>query len=95
MDGKVCWWITIRNIGLPPLARVKGVCRQQQWDCCSVCEVFGSVVLMHILPKMGTTYSLEFSTIKFFFIKLCIYNLKLYIPVYVSIVKIKNYFTKE
>ena len=27
MDGKAGWWTTSRKIGLPSLARVKGVCR--------------------------------------------------------------------
>ena len=31
MDGEAGWWTTSRNIGLPPLARVMGVGRQQQW----------------------------------------------------------------
>ena len=30
IDGKVDWWTTSGNIGLPPLARVKGVGTQQQ-----------------------------------------------------------------
>ena len=30
MDGEAGWWTTIGNIGLPPLARVMGVGRQQQ-----------------------------------------------------------------
>ena len=30
MDGKAGWWTTSGNIGLPPLARVMGVGRQQQ-----------------------------------------------------------------
>ena len=30
MDGEADWWTTSRNIGLPPLARVMGVGRQQQ-----------------------------------------------------------------
>ena len=30
MDGEAGWWTTNGNIGLPPLARVMGVCRQQQ-----------------------------------------------------------------
>ena len=30
MDGEAGWWITSGNIGLPPLARVMGVGRQQQ-----------------------------------------------------------------
>ena len=29
MDGEDGWWTTSGNIGLPPLARVMGVCRQQ------------------------------------------------------------------
>ena len=29
MDGEAGWWTTSRNIGLPPLARVMGVGRQQ------------------------------------------------------------------
>ena len=32
MDGEAGWWTTIGNIGLPPLARVMGVGRQQQED---------------------------------------------------------------
>ena len=31
MDGEAGWWTTSGNIGLPPLARVMGVGRQQQW----------------------------------------------------------------
>ena len=30
MDGEAGWWTTCGNIGLPPLARVMGVGRQQQ-----------------------------------------------------------------
>ena len=30
MDGEAGWWTTSGNIGLPPLARVIGVGRQQQ-----------------------------------------------------------------
>ena len=30
MDGEAGWWTTRENIGLPPLARVMGVGRQQQ-----------------------------------------------------------------
>ena len=30
MDGEAGWWTTSGNSGLPPLARVKGVGRQQQ-----------------------------------------------------------------
>ena len=30
MDGEAGWWTTSGNIGLPPLARVMGVGRQQQ-----------------------------------------------------------------
>ena len=30
MDGDASWWTTSGNIGLPPLARVIGVGRQQQ-----------------------------------------------------------------
>ena len=32
MDGEAGWWTTSGNIGLPPLARVMGVGRQQQED---------------------------------------------------------------
>ena len=32
MDGEPGWWTTSGNIGLPPLARVMGVGRQQQPD---------------------------------------------------------------
>ena len=30
MGGEAGWWTTSGNIGLPTLARVMGVCRQQQ-----------------------------------------------------------------
>ena len=30
MEGEAGWWTTSGNIGLPPLARVMGVGRQQQ-----------------------------------------------------------------
>ena len=30
MDGEAGWWTTSGNIGLPPLARVMGMGRQQQ-----------------------------------------------------------------
>ena len=33
MDGEAGWWTTSGNIGLPPLARVTGVGRQQQQQC--------------------------------------------------------------
>ena len=33
MDGEAGWWTTSGNIGLPPLARVMGVGRQQQVQC--------------------------------------------------------------
>ena len=32
MDGEAGWWTTCGNIGLPPLARVLGVGRQQQQE---------------------------------------------------------------
>ena len=37
MDGEAGWWTTSGNIGLPPLARVMGVGRQQQQENCQVC----------------------------------------------------------
>ena len=39
MDGEASWWTTSGNIGLPPLARVMGVGRQQQLlidNCCFI-----------------------------------------------------------
>ena len=33
MDGEAGWWTTSGNIGLPLLARVMGVGRQQQGSC--------------------------------------------------------------
>ena len=32
MDGEAGWWTTSGNIGFPPLARVMGVGRQQQYE---------------------------------------------------------------
>ena len=39
MDGEAGWWTTCGNIGLPPLARVMGVGRQQQptHTLCNLC----------------------------------------------------------
>ena len=39
MDGEAGWWTTIENIGLPPLARVMGVGRQQQFMRIPICFV--------------------------------------------------------
>ena len=36
MDGEAGWWTTNGKIGLPPLARAKGVGRQQQPTSCLV-----------------------------------------------------------
>ena len=44
MDGEAGWWTTSGNIGLPPLARVMGVGRQQQQGVVAVnaeCEYMG------------------------------------------------------
>ena len=40
MDGEAGWWTTSGNIGLPPLARVMGVGRQQQHGLCSLSNVY-------------------------------------------------------
>ena len=39
MDGEAGWWTASGNIGLPPLARVMGVGRQQQANSvqCTAC----------------------------------------------------------
>ena len=43
MDGEAGWWTTCGNIGLPPLARVMGVGRQQQQThpspLCPLCNI--------------------------------------------------------
>ena len=44
MDGEAGWWTTSANIGLPPLARVMGVGRQQQVD---------HRILLHKLRSLG------------------------------------------
>ena len=36
MDGEAGWWTTSGNIGLPPLAMVMGVGRQQQALWCEI-----------------------------------------------------------
>ena len=41
MDGEAGWWTTSGNIGLPPLARVMGVSRQQQVEVSVACECMG------------------------------------------------------
>ena len=46
MDGEAGWWTTSGNIGLPPLARVMGVGRQQQVD---------HGILLHKLNDIGIT----------------------------------------
>ena len=40
MDGEAGWWTTSGNIGLPPLARVMGVGRQQHNSCLMNLDVF-------------------------------------------------------
>ena len=46
MDGEAGWWTTSGNIGLPPLARVMGVGRQQKHPTLFVLSVcaYGGVV---------------------------------------------------
>ena len=39
MDGEAGWWTTSGNIGLPPLARVMGVGRQQQARHVKLCQM--------------------------------------------------------
>ena len=39
MDGEAGWWTTSENIELPPLARVKGVGRQQHMIWVERCSV--------------------------------------------------------
>ena len=39
MDGEAGWWTTCGNIGLPPLARVMGVGRQQQGVIMKLSEI--------------------------------------------------------
>ena len=46
MDGEAGWWTTSGNIGLPPLARVMGVGRQQQ-------QPDGLVPKSHSLHEVG------------------------------------------
>ena len=46
MDGEAGWWTTSRNIGLPPLAMVMGVGRQQQPPIhgCSMCSIESIII---------------------------------------------------
>ena len=44
MDGEAGWWTTSGNIGLPPLARVMGVGRQQHGNN----EMYKQYLLMQL-----------------------------------------------
>ena len=50
MDGEAGWWTTRGNIGLPPLARVMGVGRQQQpyGVECAFTGLLESVVMSYV-----------------------------------------------
>ena len=51
MDGEAGWWTTRRNIGLPPLASVMGVGRQQhEWI---------SAQLWHCIQRLATDAGLR------------------------------------
>ena len=47
MDGEAGWWTTIGNIGLPPLARVMGVGRQQH-DMVKTYSSMGLVMALYV-----------------------------------------------
>ena len=54
MDGEAGWWTTSGKIGLPPLARVMGVGRQQQQYCYEE-EVQPYRIILQFLPeRMGS-----------------------------------------
>ena len=56
MDGEAGWWTTSGNIGLPPLARVMGVGRQQQTAAVSFIHLSG-------IPDKASIFTAELGTI--------------------------------
>ena len=48
MDGEAGWWTTSGNIGLPPLARVMGVGRQQQHHMVEAYSCTGLVMALYV-----------------------------------------------
>ena len=59
MDGEAGWWTTCGNIGLPPLARVMGVGRQQQLSECS-----NTAVAMNFLNTLKQKTSTDGESMK-------------------------------
>ena len=59
MDGEAGWWTTIWNIGLPPLARVMGVGRQQQLYI----QLFINLMCQNhtMIIQMSTTIMIKFN----------------------------------
>ena len=58
MNGEAGWWATGGNIGLPPLARVMGVGRQQHKIYLDFSKAFDKAdhgVLLHKLKDLGIT----------------------------------------
>ena len=72
MDGEAGWWTTSGNIGLPPLARVMGVGRQQQqknwtapkdtaykrWSCHSGHKLLCKLCRTFPPPAMGARFTI-------------------------------------
>ena len=48
MDGEAGWWPTSGNIGLPPLARVMGVGRQQKHHMVETYSSIGLVMALYV-----------------------------------------------
>ena len=57
MDGEAGWWTTSGNIGLPPLARVMGVGRQQQYITHIASHACGLRHEGHLVEKTLLQYS--------------------------------------
>ena len=57
MDGEAGWWTTSGNIGLPPLARVMGVGRQQQQTLLLTYKALGRSIANYAAPICSTNAS--------------------------------------
>ena len=69
MDGEAGWWTTSGNIGLPPLAMVMGVGRQQQLGSALPGSLVGESVFrtakLEILTESASWLSVESVVLEF------------------------------
>ena len=61
MDGEAGWWTTSGNIGLPPLARVMGVGRQQHFITDNNVRLLNDGSYTYLHPATGTFTAIDLS----------------------------------